>query len=295
MNIFLLLLLGVAVIIIIIKVNSKKEPSPPSPHIVKKSIKLKDHYDLYETFDVVGVHTSDNKHYILTCCNEMDVVKIRKEPHNRFNPRALAIDHEGYKIGYIRDADLDEVEELIKGSYMAGLKSIDYEDDFLTVTLMIAYQEKPSSFGSYSSSPEEKHIILKSDDDKKPIKAKREGEYASNHDIGAEDFMIWKTNKIPHEYLTPKKDVENTSSYFYGKKVCISGQLSSFPYRGELAKYLWLAGADVDTSVGKTCEILISGDGTGPSKLKKAIEQGVQIMPETELSEKLNGFKSKYI
>jgi len=153
----------------------------------------------------------------------------------------------------------------------------------IIIIIVQASSKKKTSHPSNSSFTEEKK--------KNPKKVKQ----TNNHDIGAEDFMIWKTNKIPHEYLTPKKDVEDTSSYFYGKKVCISGQLSSFPYRGELAKYLWDAGADVDTSVGKTCGILISGDGTGPSKLKKAIEQGVQIMPETELSEKLDGFKSKYL
>lgn len=114
-------------------------------------------------------------------------------------------------------------------------------------------------------------------------------------DIGPEDFMRWKTNEIPREFLTPKKDLEDKSHYFYGKKVCISGQLNSFPYRAELAKQLHELGADVDTGVGKTCGILISGDGVGPSKLKKAKEQGVYIMDEHELSEKLNGFKSKYI
>lgn len=114
-------------------------------------------------------------------------------------------------------------------------------------------------------------------------------------DLHAEDFIRFKQNEIPSEYLKPKKEGGDPNHFFYGKKVCISGSLDNFPYRAELAKHLWDIGADVDTGVGKTCNILISGEGVGPSKLKHAKAGGVQIMHEPELMEKLNGFKSKYL
>ena len=114
-------------------------------------------------------------------------------------------------------------------------------------------------------------------------------------DITPEDFLLWKQKKIPSEYLYPQKNLEDCSSFFYDKKVCISGEFEYFPSRTELAKHLWECGADIDTSVGKKLDILIAGDGVGPSKLKKAESQGTYIMPEDELVEKLNGFKSRFV
>jgi hypothetical protein len=294
MNTFLLLLLGVAIIIIIVQASSKKKTShtfnssftgekskettlPTEKKVSEPPVHFlgedeEGEYNIgFEDFTLTGVHLPGRKKYILENCKEEDDIKLTPEKDNLVNPLAIAVEHEGEIIGYIADDDLEDVHNLMKFEYESHITNKDYDGDFLNVGIEIEY-----------IIPQKK---------KKPKKVKPQ----KNSDIGAEDFMIWKTNVIPHEYLTPRKDVEDTSSYFYAKKVCISGQLRSFPYRGELAKYLWEIGADVDTSVGKTCGILISGDGTGPSKLKKAKEQGVQIMPETELHEKLNGFKSKYI
>ena len=275
MNTFLLFLLGVAVIIIIVQATKKKNsPIYPSaenskPNILK-SRKLPDSFDDeyemgFESFMLTGKDDLNIIDYIINNCKVDDELKlIHPDPD-----APLAVAHNETIIGYIREDDKSYARELTSLNYTIAIETIDLTNG--TVEIEFDY------------------IIPKKK--KTPKKVKK----STNPDIGPEDFMIWKTNEIPKEFLIPKKDIEDTSHYFYGKKICISGQLNSFPYRAELAKELHELGADVDTGVGKTCGILISGEGVGPSKLKKAMEQGVYIMDEHELQEKLNGFKSKYL
>tara|TARA_R100000306_G_C4378599_1_gene143141 strand:+ start:3031 stop:3600 length:570 start_codon:yes stop_codon:yes gene_type:complete len=116
-----------------------------------------------------------------------------------------------------------------------------------------------------------------------------------NYDITQEELLQHMGNKIPPQFLRPKKDVEENDSIFYRKKVCITGSFSEFPVRAELAEYLWNLGADVDTQVGPTLDYLICGDGAGPSKCSKAEDQGVEVIEEDELIELLPNFKSKYL
>lgn len=90
------------------------------------------------------------------------------------------------------------------------------------------------------------------------------------------------SSKIPRKLLTPKKDLENTSHFFYGKKIVISGTFENFPYRAEIAKMLWEIGADVDTAVNQRTDFLLSGNGVGPSKLQKAENFGAEIIDENQ-------------
>lgn len=269
----------------LLKITSPKSTPkelPKEQPLVRKTITLSDHYDVYETFDLKGVHLNGNKLYFLSHCKEWDMVKIVPEPDNPYNSKALGVYHQGERqLGYIGADDLEEVEELMKLDHTAALETIDYKDDgFLVVHIAIAYKEKDRKKSTNKKSTQSKTSQKKS---------------TTSRDVTPEDFMIWKSNEVPSEYLKPQKDLEDKSHFFYGKKVCISGQLNNFPYRAELAKHLWEVGADVQVNVGKTCGILIAGDGVGPSKLKRAKEQGVHIIEEEELKEKLNGFKSKYI
>lgn len=300
METILLLLLGVAVIIIIVQATQKKKSPPPdvysqatgspnsSPPTTNHTT-VNDKYTLsnstlgdsqgageyevgFDEFEVTGVHLPGRKKYILDNCSEEDLVEFIPEKNNPANPLAVAVKHKKKLIGYIADYDLDQVHELMKYEHEGIITSIDYDGDYLEMKVDLQYV-----------------IPSKKKTPKKKKKA------TGNTDVTPEDFMIWKSNKIPSEYLKPKQDLEDTSSYFYGKKVCISGQLSKFPYRAELAKHLWEVGADVQVNVGKTCMILISGEGVGPTKLQNAKEQGIEIMDEITLDKKLNGFKSKFI
>jgi len=76
-----------------------------------------------------------------------------------------------------------------------------------------------------------------------------------------------------HEHLSGdvlKPDLENSdqSSPFYGKKVVFTGVLSSIS-RGEAADIVKKMGADINTSISKKTEYVITGREPGPSKMRK--------------------------
>lgn len=227
---------------------------------------------LEEYYDVSEVDIPSRKEYILNNCDEYDPVFLRKEPGNPVNNNAIAVYHKNDIIGYIPDDELDEVHRYFDNIADASISEIEYDGDSLRVEINV------------------EHEITKRR--KKPKTKKSVNE---DTDLHPEDFMRFAQNKIPSEYLKPQKDLEDTGSFFYKKKVCISGSFDYYPYRAELAKYLWELGADVDTTVSKKCQVLICGEDAGPSKCQQAEEQGVHIMHEEELVEKLNGFKSKYV
>lgn len=114
-----------------------------------------------------------------------------------------------------------------------------------------------------------------------------------------EEFLQLKAKKFPSKYLYPIKDLEDTSHFFYGKKVVITGDFESFPFREELARLVWETGADIDTAVGKRTNIAIVGSSdVGPSKMEKIIQQGIRIVREDELNtyfpnSTMNKFKKK--
>lgn len=117
--------------------------------------------------------------------------------------------------------------------------------------------------------------------------------------FGKDDFIQIKSTKFPSKYLYPKKDITDTSHFFYGKKVVITGGFESFPFREELARLLWEVGADIDSGIGKKTELAIVGSyNVGPSKMQKIIEQGIKIIREEELNQHfknttINKFKTK--
>lgn len=100
--------------------------------------------------------------------------------------------------------------------------------------------------------------------------------------------------KISSDLLKPDLEhVKNKENYFYGKKVVISGIYDNWPDRNELAMIIKELGADIDTSVTKRTNILIAGDGVGPSKLNKMIaniNEGLEavILNENDVVEILN-------
>ncbi len=80
------------------------------------------------------------------------------------------------------------------------------------------------------------------------------------------------------EYLG--NDQLDTSSYFYGKTVVLTGALEHFT-RNELTDLLESIGAKVSGSVSKKTSCVIAGSDAG-SKLVKAQELGIKVMDEEE-------------
>lgn len=75
-------------------------------------------------------------------------------------------------------------------------------------------------------------------------------------------------------------DTLDTSSYFYGKTVVLTGALAHYT-RNELTEILENLGAKVSGSVSKKTSCVIAGSDAG-SKLVKAQELGIKIMDEEE-------------
>ena len=91
-----------------------------------------------------------------------------------------------------------------------------------------------------------------------------------------------KLREVSSETKKPltAEEVENKNTPFFEKKVVLTGVLNSFPVREELACLLKRYGADINGSISKKTNIVIVGNGCGPSKMKKIEEllgQGVEI------------------
>ncbi len=91
-----------------------------------------------------------------------------------------------------------------------------------------------------------------------------------------------KLRKVLSETKKPldAEEVENTNTPFFQKKVVLTGVLKSFPVREEVASMLKRYGADINGSISKKTNIVIVGNGCGPSKMKTIEElqgQGVEI------------------
>lgn len=68
------------------------------------------------------------------------------------------------------------------------------------------------------------------------------------------------------------EDVENKNTSFFQKKVVFTGNLSAFPQREAIAELLKKFGADINTSISRKTNIVVMGNGAGPSKIKKIQE-----------------------
>ena len=84
-------------------------------------------------------------------------------------------------------------------------------------------------------------------------------------------------------------DMIDTSSYFYGKTVVLTGTLTHYG-RSELTVLLEGIGAKVSSSVSKKTDCVIAGSEAG-SKLDKAQALGIQIMDEEELLSHLGNLR----
>lgn len=84
-------------------------------------------------------------------------------------------------------------------------------------------------------------------------------------------------------------DMIDTSSYFYGKTVVLTGTLNRYG-RSELTEILEGIGAKVSGSVSKKTDCVIAGSEAG-SKLDKAQALGIKVMDEEELLTHLSNLR----
>ena len=88
----------------------------------------------------------------------------------------------------------------------------------------------------------------------------------------------------------PDDKIETKDTEFYHKNIVITGTLSDYEYRNDLAGLLHSYGAAINSNViGKT-DIVIVGKGAGPRKLEEIKEriasgQSIQIIEELKLRE----------
>mgnify|MGYP002625022992 FL=1 len=87
-------------------------------------------------------------------------------------------------------------------------------------------------------------------------------------------FASWVTKEVKAETKRPlsPEEVKDQSTPFYQKQVVITGNLSAYPQREELAALLRRYGADINTSISRLTDIVIMGEKAGPSKQKKIKE-----------------------
>ena len=57
------------------------------------------------TFKIVGIHHQDGAREMLARMSDGVMVKIMREPHNRFDRRAISIHYQGQKLGFIKADD----------------------------------------------------------------------------------------------------------------------------------------------------------------------------------------------
>lgn len=77
--------------------------------------------------------------------------------------------------------------------------------------------------------------------------------------------------KYEHATLEPIEDsaVENKDTPFFHARTVITGVFTAYPNRDALGKMLQSLGADINTAISKKTDIVVVGNGAGPSKMKK--------------------------
>ncbi len=122
-----------------------------------------------------------------------------------------------------------------------------------------------------------------------------DGMITNVYDSGITETPKTHPQRITGNLLKPDtENVENKDNPFFGKKVVISGTYNIWPDRKDLAMLLKNLGADIDSGVTERTNILIAGEGVGPSKLNKMIAninegRNAIILQEKDVIEKLKG------
>lgn len=92
--------------------------------------------------------------------------------------------------------------------------------------------------------------------------------------------------------LKKNLDVDDKDNPFYDKRVVITGKLSSME-KNEAAEILQGKGANVNTSISKLTDFVITGSGAGPVKLEKVAAlnskgAGIELLKEDQFLKMIN-------
>src|SRR5690554_4009156 len=237
--------------------TNEVEELEEKPYLSKSEQKTSD--PNRKIIEIKGVHLAHRKRNILENCVEGDLVDLVPEPTNEHDKNAIMVRKFGKLLGYL-DAKRTKFYHKNKHRFKeAKIFYLDYdeESDYLYVKAELNFF------------PE------------------------TEIDIHAE-YEELKTNKISRKYLYPQKDLADTSNYFYGKKVVITGRFDNFPYRNEMAMMLWEIGADVDTAVSDRTDILIIGNNAGWSKQEKVLEMQTECIDEDIFLRYFPDYKPKF-
>lgn len=138
-----ILILAIAIVVVLIiyqmtgkPISSKSFNSEALTNETFSSVTASGDLD-YAEFEVTGVHIAGRKNHILNNCAEYDTVTLKHEKNNEYSDRAIVVKHEGRKIGYIAEVDVEEVHEIISEPFDAHISSIDFDGDYLSVTIAI--------------------------------------------------------------------------------------------------------------------------------------------------------------
>lgn len=94
-------------------------------------------------------------------------------------------------------------------------------------------------------------------------------------------------NELLRRGVSPKAVEQNSNGAFAGETVVLTGSLSSLT-RDEAKSLIEKAGGKISSSVGKSTTLLVAGEKAG-SKLEKAEKQGIAVIDEQTLLQRLNG------
>lgn len=107
-----------------------------------------------------------------------------------------------------------------------------------------------------------------------------------NSNLGKSDDYFKKLHEkkgIPSELLKPKVDIKMLNNPLARKKVVITGDFEK-NWRTDIAEDLWNLGADIDTSVGKSTNLLIIGKEPGEKKMEAlSVYPNIETIDENEL------------
>lgn len=102
---------------------------------------------------------------------------------------------------------------------------------------------------------------------------------------------------IPGKFIKPNLENKDPKDVFYNKKVVFTGDLETYD-RATAAKKIFERGADVNTGISKSTNIVVVGSNPGPKKMEKIHElkkQGfkIKIMREQEFVNIVKSFWDK--
>ncbi|HNP68233.1 MAG TPA: hypothetical protein PKH16_10035 [Aequorivita sp.] len=97
-------------------------------------------YTWKEDFELAGVHIEPTPRYIINWVKPRHPVTIYHEKDNKYSSRALAVKHEGVHIGYIKEDDIDQVNELLKKPHLILIEKAELQGyGYLYVSINIYY------------------------------------------------------------------------------------------------------------------------------------------------------------